>query len=110
MPAASYRRPLKVPVEARSMLSFGGFGVAQFIDAFASPVQRAKTPARLTRRVYCRSDFSAPPFCPTFGPKLEINVAQLTAGDSWPPAVVPDRGTMFAAELSESSRPAAPMP
>jgi len=29
MPAASYRRPLKEPFEARSMLSFGGFGVAQ---------------------------------------------------------------------------------
>src|SRR3954467_346288 len=47
MPAASYRRPLKVPFEARSMLSFGGFGVAQL-----SMLSLVRCSARNARQAY----------------------------------------------------------
>src|SRR3954466_7703012 len=60
MPAASYRRPLKVSFEVRSMLSFGGLGVAEL--SMLSLVRRSARKARqaYATRVLSVRLFSAP--------------------------------------------------
>src|SRR4051795_1106245 len=60
MPAGSYPRPLKVSFEVRSMLSFGGFGVAEL--SMLSLVRRSARKARqaYATRVLSVRLFSAP--------------------------------------------------
>src|SRR3954453_23321180 len=76
--SASFRRGdrhgvLAGCLEARLDAEFWRFWRGSVIDAFASPVQCTNGPPGL-RRVYCRCDFSAPLFVPTFVPKLDRGV------------------------------------